>query len=72
MQHGAAQISAKHGNFFINLGDATAADVWALIQLARRQVADQFGVELDLEIELVGDWEAMNANPVEAHRGAEV
>lgn len=51
---GGAQISEMHGNFFMNTGDATAADVLALIEHARAEVKRQFGVELDLEIELVG------------------
>jgi UDP-N-acetylmuramate dehydrogenase len=51
---GGARISELHGNFFMNAGDATAADVWALIEHARAEVKRQFGVELELEIELVG------------------
>jgi len=53
---GGAQISEKHTNFIINLGGATAADVKALIDLARTAVYERFGVELELEIELVGEW----------------
>ena len=51
---GGAQISELHGNFFLNTGTATAADVLALIEYARAEVKRQFGVELELEIELVG------------------
>jgi UDP-N-acetylmuramate dehydrogenase len=51
---GGAQISELHGNFFMNTGGATAADVLALIERARAEVRRQFGVELELEIELVG------------------
>lgn len=53
---GKAQISPKHANFIVNTGGATAADVVALIALARRTVREQFGVELELELELRGDW----------------
>ncbi|MFN8482856.1 MAG: UDP-N-acetylmuramate dehydrogenase [Anaerolineae bacterium] len=53
---GRAQISPKHANFFVNLGGATAADITALIQLARSAVREQFGVSLELEIEPLGDW----------------
>lgn len=53
---GNAEISTVHANFFVNLGDARAADVHALIELARRTVKERFGVELELEIELVGEW----------------
>ncbi|HEY66661.1 MAG TPA: UDP-N-acetylmuramate dehydrogenase [Thermoflexia bacterium] len=51
---GGAQISELHGNFFMNTGNATAADVLALIEYARAEVKRRFGVELELEIELVG------------------
>ena len=54
---GEAQISSLHANFFINLGRATAGDVFTLIQMARREVAEKFGVELELEIERIGDWD---------------
>ena len=53
---GNAQISPLHGNFFVNLGAATAEEVMALIQLARKTVAEKFDVSLELEIEMVGDW----------------
>jgi UDP-N-acetylmuramate dehydrogenase len=52
---GDAQISDKHCNFFINAGNARAADVKALIDLARDRVREQYGVELELEIGLVGE-----------------
>jgi UDP-N-acetylmuramate dehydrogenase len=52
---GAAEISPLHGNFFINHGGATAADVLRLLDLARRTVIEKFGVRLELEIELFGD-----------------
>jgi UDP-N-acetylmuramate dehydrogenase len=55
---GGAQISERHGNFFINRGGASASEVWALIQWARQTVLERFGVDLELEIELIGDWEA--------------
>ncbi len=51
---GGAQISELHGNFFMNTGGATAADVLALIEHARAEVKRQFGIEMELEIELVG------------------
>jgi len=55
-QVGDAQISDLHANFFINRGNATADDILYLIELAQRTVKTKFGVILDLEIELVGDW----------------
>lgn len=56
MRIGGAQISPKHANFIVNLEEARAADVKALIDLAQEQVRERFGVELELEIELVGEW----------------
>ncbi|MBN1123066.1 MAG: UDP-N-acetylmuramate dehydrogenase [Anaerolineae bacterium] len=53
---GGAQISEKHANFFLNAEDATAADVRALVDLARREVLAQFGISLELEVEMVGEW----------------
>lgn len=53
---GNAQISTIHANFFLNLGRASAADILELIELARRTVVEQFGIVLELEIELVGNW----------------
>jgi UDP-N-acetylmuramate dehydrogenase len=70
-QQGAAQISPLHANFFINLGDASAADVWDLIQLVRERVASQFDVWLELEVELVGDWETMNSNVIHSLPGGQ-
>ena len=54
---GGAQISEKHANFFVNDGTATAEDIRALIAEAWNSVREQFGVELELEVELVGDWD---------------
>jgi UDP-N-acetylmuramate dehydrogenase len=51
---GNAQISDKHANFIVNLGDAKAADVVTLIDLARRTVHQNTGVLLELEVKLVG------------------
>lgn len=53
---GGAQFSAVHANFIVNLGGATAADVLALIDLARRSAWDVLGVELMPEILFLGDW----------------
>lgn len=55
---GGAQVSPRHANFIVNVGAATAADVLALIDLIRRRVCEQFGVELSPEILFVGEWPA--------------
>jgi UDP-N-acetylmuramate dehydrogenase len=52
---GDAQVSEKHANFILNLGKARAADIRALIELARQRVRERFGVELELEVTLVGE-----------------
>jgi len=52
---GGAMISEKHGNFFVNLGGARAADVLALIRLARERVCASTGIDLELEIRVVGE-----------------
>lgn len=54
---GGVEISTKHANFFINVGGATAADFWKLIQLTRNKVQQQFGVTLELEVETLGEWQ---------------
>ncbi|RCK74162.1 MAG: UDP-N-acetylenolpyruvoylglucosamine reductase [Anaerolineae bacterium] len=51
---GDAMISPLHANFFINLGNASANNVWQLIQLARQAVVAKFGIELELEIQPLG------------------
>ncbi|MCU0487954.1 MAG: UDP-N-acetylmuramate dehydrogenase [Anaerolineales bacterium] len=55
-QVGGAQISPIHANFFINIAQATAADLRALIALAQQTVLEKFGVSLELEVELFGEW----------------
>lgn len=53
---GGAQISTVHGNFIVNTGGARAEDVYNLIRLAQTRVYEAFGIELELEVELVG-WD---------------
>jgi UDP-N-acetylmuramate dehydrogenase len=53
---GNAEISPLHGNFFINHGTTKADDIRALIELVQRTVREKQGVDLELEIELVGEW----------------
>jgi UDP-N-acetylmuramate dehydrogenase len=52
---GGARLSEKHANFVENMGEATTADVIALMAEARRRVRDRFGVELEPEVQLLGD-----------------
>jgi UDP-N-acetylmuramate dehydrogenase len=53
---GGAAFSDKHANFIVNLGEARAAEVRALIEMARDRVKQQSGVWLEPEVKLVGDW----------------
>ena len=53
---GNAEISKLHGNFFINHGETKAEDIHALIRLVQKNVGEKFGVALELEVELVGEW----------------
>jgi len=53
---GNATISTQHANFFINNGQTRAEDMRALIELAQKAVLDQFGIKLELEVELIGEW----------------
>ena len=55
-QVGDAIISEKHANFFVNEGKATAEDVRSLIVEAWNSVREKFGIEMELEVELIGDW----------------
>ena len=53
---GTAEISPVHANFFLNTGDTRAADIKQLIELVQKTVLDQTDVNLELEVELVGEW----------------
>ena len=63
LQLGGAQVSEKHTNFLLNLGDATSSDIEALGEEVRRRVKDKSGVELEWEIQRVGMF-ADDANPL--------
>ena len=52
---GDAQISPKHANFIVNLGQASSMDILTLIRLAQKKVAEKYGVQLELEIEVIGN-----------------
>jgi len=52
-QIGTAQVSTVHGNFIVNVGDACAADILALIEHIKKTVADTFGLVIEEEISLV-------------------
>ncbi len=56
-QVGKAQVSVKHANFIVNLGGATAMDIYQLILLVQKEVFKTSGYKLVPEIRLVGEWE---------------
>jgi len=53
---GNAEISTQHANFFINTGQTRAEDMKALIELAQNTVVEKYGIKLELEVELIGEW----------------
>jgi UDP-N-acetylmuramate dehydrogenase len=60
---GGAEVSPMHANYFVNTGDATAADVRALIDYVRGAVEERFGTRLETEVKLIGAWgEYMNTS----------
>ena len=54
---GDASFSTVHANFIVNNGKATAQDYYCLIRQGQRRVMEKFGVQLDLEIELLGEFQ---------------
>lgn len=55
MRIGDAEVSTKHGNFIVNRGHASAAEVIGLIHKVRRMIKQKTGVRLDLELKIVGE-----------------
>jgi UDP-N-acetylenolpyruvoylglucosamine reductase len=55
LQVGGARFSPKHANFVENMGEATTADVLALMAEGRRRVKERFGIELEAEVQLLGE-----------------
>ena len=58
LQVGGARLSEKHANFVENTGEATTADVIALMAEGRRRVREHSGVELEPEVQFLGDVNA--------------
>lgn len=52
---GAAEVAQKHANYIVNLGGAGSDDVLRLAELVRERVLREFGVALELEVQVVGD-----------------
>jgi UDP-N-acetylenolpyruvoylglucosamine reductase len=58
MTVGGARFSEKHANFVENTGEATTADVIALMAEGKRRVRERFGVELEPEVQFLGEVDA--------------
>ncbi len=56
--YGKAQISERNANYIVNVGGAQAADRATLIMQAHHAVLEQCGVDLELDVELHGQWKA--------------
>ena len=63
---GGARFTPKHANFVENTGEATTAEILALLAAGRRRVFERFGVVLEPEVQILGevewpaDWELEN------------
>ena len=53
---GGAEVSVKHAGFILNVAGASAADVYGLIRRIEKRVLDRFGVQLEREVRLVGEF----------------
>jgi UDP-N-acetylmuramate dehydrogenase len=67
VRRGGAEVSSVHGNFLVNLGDATTTDVLALMTLMRQGVSRTSGIVLEPEVKLLGasfPWDCPGDQPV--------
>ena len=65
---GGAQVSEKHANFIVNLGNATSADIENLIMEVRAVVKQKTGIELHPEVRIVGEGAVNTANNNNEHK----
>ena len=56
LQIGGAQVAPWHGNFIVNTGDATAQDIFDLVQLIKKIVAEKKSIALECEIIFIGKF----------------
>lgn len=54
-QIGGAKISEKHGNFIVNVNNATAGDIIALIDMVKNKVRHSIGIDLEIEVKIIGE-----------------
>ncbi len=57
LSSGGAEVSSKHANFIVNNGGAKAKDIYELINMVKKTVKLQKGIDLELEVQLKGRWE---------------
>jgi UDP-N-acetylmuramate dehydrogenase len=53
---GGAEVSRRHAGFILNVADAAAADVYRLMRRIEQRVFERFGIRLEREVQLVGDF----------------
>lgn len=68
VRRGGAEVSTVHANFIVNTGDATTADVLALMVLMRQGVERMHGISLDPEVKLLGSDFPWSGGPLDASR----
>ena len=59
---GGVKVSEVHANFFVNSDQATAQDIYNLVQHVQKTVKKEFNVELELEVEMIGFNQTANNN----------
>lgn len=64
LRQGGAAVAKEHANFLYNKRNATARDLYALIEQARGKIKDKFDIDLELEVELIGNFGHHEAPPV--------
>ena len=57
-RHGGCMFSARHANFMLNVGGATATEIFELAQMAKVRVSEKFGVILEEEVLYLGRWKS--------------
>ena len=53
---GNAEVSEKHANFIVNLGNASAKDIESIIDYVELEVMKRKGVKLEREVKILGDF----------------
>ncbi|MEO5667245.1 MAG: UDP-N-acetylmuramate dehydrogenase [Bdellovibrionota bacterium] len=69
-RRGGAQLSTKHANFLLNRGNATAADIEELILFTQRRVKEEFGIQLEPEVIVVGRAQRLEEEVYALREGA--